>query len=79
MNEHTHYLLRKVVNSDESRIKATKEIFKSHSKLIIFYNFDYELEKRMKRAELNKREIIETDIDKLLEQEEKLLLNRIKK
>jgi hypothetical protein len=33
----------------------------------------------MKRAETNKRAIIETDIDKLLEQEEKILLSRIKK
>jgi len=33
----------------------------------------------MKRAETNKRAIIETDIDKLLEQEEKILLSRMKK
>jgi len=38
------YLLRKIVNSDKSRIEAIKNILKDHSKLIIFYNFDYELE-----------------------------------
>lgn len=38
------YLLRKVVNSDPSRLEAITEIFKTHSKLIIFYNFDYELD-----------------------------------
>jgi superfamily II DNA or RNA helicase len=37
-------LLRKVVNSDRSRIEAVKQIFKDHPKLIIFYNFDYELD-----------------------------------
>lgn len=37
------YLLRKVVNSDPSRMEAVKTIFKTHPKLIIFYNFDYEL------------------------------------
>jgi len=38
------YLLRKVVNSDPSRIEAVRKIILTHSKLIIFYNFDYELE-----------------------------------
>ena len=38
------YLLRRVVNSDPSRIKAVSEIFANHKRLIIFYNFDYELE-----------------------------------
>lgn len=38
------YLMRKVVNSDPSRIDAVRELIKQESKLIIFYNFDYELE-----------------------------------
>jgi hypothetical protein len=38
------YLLRKVVNSDPSRIEAVSKIISEHPKLIIFYNFDYELE-----------------------------------
>lgn len=38
------YVWRKVVNSDESRQVALLEIFEKHPKLIIFYNFDYELD-----------------------------------
>ena len=38
------YILRRIVNSDESRLVKVLEIFESHPKLIIFYNFDYELE-----------------------------------
>lgn len=38
------YTLRKVVNGDESRIEQLKTILRNRTKLIIFYNFDYELE-----------------------------------
>lgn len=38
------YLIRKVVNSDPSRIKKVAEIFKETKRVIIFYNFTYELE-----------------------------------
>jgi hypothetical protein len=38
------YIWRKIVNTDESRQMALLEIFEEHPKLIIFYNFDYELE-----------------------------------
>ena len=38
------YILRKIVNSDDSRIVATMEILKKNPRVIIFYNFDYELE-----------------------------------
>ena len=38
------YLLRRIVNSDDSRQVAVCELFEKHPKLIIFYNFDYELE-----------------------------------
>lgn len=38
------YLLRKIVNSDDSRIVALMEILKHTPKAIIFYNFDYELD-----------------------------------
>ena len=38
------YILRRVVNEDESRQRALLEIFEKHSKMIVFYNFDYELD-----------------------------------
>lgn len=37
------YLLHKVVNSDPSRTSAITNIMAKHSKVIIFYNYDYEL------------------------------------
>lgn len=38
------YILRRVVNEDDSRQVALLELFEKHPKMIIFYNFDYELE-----------------------------------
>lgn len=38
------YILRKSVNSDASRINTVMDICKLHPKVIIFYNYDYELE-----------------------------------
>lgn len=38
------YALRRIVNSDEARQVAVMEIFEKHPRVIIFYNFDYELE-----------------------------------
>lgn len=38
------YVLRKIVNSDESRQRAVLELFEDHPKMIIFYSFDYERE-----------------------------------
>lgn len=38
------YVWRRIVNSDESRQVALLELFEKHPKMIIFYNFDYELE-----------------------------------
>lgn len=37
-------VLRRLVNSDVSRIKDTVNLLSYHNKLIIFYNFNYELE-----------------------------------
>lgn len=38
------YILRRIVNEDESRQVALCEIFEKHPKMIVFYNFDYELD-----------------------------------
>ena len=38
------YALRRIVNSDQSRASKLLEIFKEHPKMIVFYNFDYELD-----------------------------------
>lgn len=38
------YIMRKVVNSDSRRIEAVKKLITKHPKVIIFYNFNYELD-----------------------------------
>lgn len=38
------YTLRRLVNSDQSRASKLLDIFKEHPKMIVFYNFDYELD-----------------------------------
>ena len=38
------YCLRKVVNSDASRIEKIRELIKEKERVIIFYNYDYELD-----------------------------------
>lgn len=38
------YMLRKVVNSDPRRLGLIETLLAKHGKLIVFYNYDYELE-----------------------------------
>ena len=37
-------MLRRIVNEDESRQMALLELAEKHPRMIIFYNFDYELD-----------------------------------
>lgn len=39
------YALRRIVNSDDRRIEKLSELYEDHPRIIIFYNFNYELEK----------------------------------
>lgn len=38
------YVQRRLVNSDETRQAALLELYENHPKMIVFYNFDYELD-----------------------------------
>lgn len=42
------YCLRKIVNINKSRINQLQTIISTHDKVIVFYNFDYELELLLK-------------------------------
>lgn len=37
------FVQRRLVNSDDSRLELLKEVYKKHKRLIVFYNFNYEL------------------------------------
>ena len=45
------YVLRRLVNTNEDRIKKLNGIYATHKKMIIFYNFDYELDMLRKWCE----------------------------
>lgn len=53
------YILRKLVNSDPSRVLAVMEILQDHPKAIIFYSYDYELELLHKLFDKKYHNIIE--------------------
>lgn len=38
------FVLRRIVNTDERRMERFKELLYSHPKVIVFYNYDYEIE-----------------------------------
>jgi hypothetical protein len=37
-------VMRRIVNSDPARLKTVRTLLSKHPKLVVFYNFDYELE-----------------------------------
>lgn len=53
------YLLRRVVNSDDDRIGAVRDILRFYPRAIIFYNFDYELELLRRMCETDEIEYAE--------------------
>lgn len=52
-------VMRKIVNSDVSRLGAVMELMEKHPRLIIFYNFDYELEMLRTLTNVSGRETTE--------------------
>jgi hypothetical protein len=46
------HLIRRVVNSNPSRIEIVRKLLSENSRLIIFYNFNYELAELVKLSEL---------------------------
>lgn len=38
------YILRRIVNEDDSRQAALLQLYEKHPRMIVFYNFDYELD-----------------------------------
>ena len=53
------YVLRRIVNEDESRQVALLELLEKHTKAIIFYNFDYELDLLKEICDDGKRKVSE--------------------
>ena len=53
------YVLRRIVNEDESRQVALLELLEKHTKAIIFYNFDYELDLLQEICNDGKRKVAE--------------------
>lgn len=48
-----YYLMRKVVNSDPRRVDTVNLLMVKHSKVIVFYNFNYELDLLLQLAKDN--------------------------
>ena len=55
------HVLRRIVNSDPSRLKRIEELLESRSKMVIFYNFNYELDilRRLKTSYSGSLELAE--------------------
>ena len=61
------YILRRIVNENDEKIDSVKELIATHSRVIVFYNFDYELE--MLRKMCNEMDIVYSEWNGHMHQE----------
>jgi hypothetical protein len=77
-NSGSYYIMTLMDTTDMRRSLYELHIPVKHADVLADY-FDDEMERRMRRVENNKRQMIESDIDTLLELEERDMVSRLEK